>query len=176
MTKSFPTRDERVAINNDSVITPHVIAMVGLPARGKTYIAKKLTRYLGWIGINTKVFNLGEYRRHVAGDYQNHDFFRADNVEAMAIRNKCALVALDDACDWIKNKKGNVAVFDATNSTSDRRDLIYNIVVRKNGLKLFFVESICYDPQIIEQNIVEVKVNSPDYLEMKKTKKRQRGS
>lgn len=36
-------------------ITPHVIALVGLPARGKTYIAKKLSRYLNWIGINTKV-------------------------------------------------------------------------------------------------------------------------
>ena len=35
--------------------TPHVIAMVGLPARGKTYISKKLSRYLNWIGINTKV-------------------------------------------------------------------------------------------------------------------------
>ena len=35
--------------------TPHVIAMVGLPARGKTYISKKLTRYLNWTGINTKV-------------------------------------------------------------------------------------------------------------------------
>jgi len=28
--------------------------MVGLPARGKTYISKKLSRYLNWIGINTK--------------------------------------------------------------------------------------------------------------------------
>jgi 6-phosphofructo-2-kinase len=36
------------------VNTPHVIAMCGLPARGKTYIAKKLARYLNWIGINTK--------------------------------------------------------------------------------------------------------------------------
>ena len=35
--------------------TPHVIAMVGLPARGKTYISKKLSRYLNWIGINTRV-------------------------------------------------------------------------------------------------------------------------
>ena len=35
--------------------TPHVIALVGLPARGKTYIARKLSRYLNWIGINTKV-------------------------------------------------------------------------------------------------------------------------
>lgn len=33
---------------------PHVIAMVGLPARGKTYISKKLSRYLNWIGINTR--------------------------------------------------------------------------------------------------------------------------
>lgn len=30
------------------------IVTVGLPARGKTYVAMKLTRYLRWIGINTK--------------------------------------------------------------------------------------------------------------------------
>ena len=40
---------------SSSTSTPHVIALVGLPARGKTYISKKLSRYLNWIGINTKV-------------------------------------------------------------------------------------------------------------------------
>ena len=30
------------------------IVLVGLPARGKTYIAKKLSRYLRWIGLDTK--------------------------------------------------------------------------------------------------------------------------
>ena len=40
---------------SSSTSTPHVIAMVGLPARGKTYISKKLSRYLNWIGVNTKV-------------------------------------------------------------------------------------------------------------------------
>ena len=40
---------------NSTSATPHVIALVGLPARGKTYISKKLSRYLNWIGINTKV-------------------------------------------------------------------------------------------------------------------------
>lgn len=28
--------------------------MIGLPARGKTYVSKKLTRYLNWIGVPTK--------------------------------------------------------------------------------------------------------------------------
>ena len=32
----------------------HCIFMVGLPARGKTYIASKLSRYFNWRGIPTK--------------------------------------------------------------------------------------------------------------------------
>ena len=49
-------------------IAPCVIVMVGLPARGKTYIAKKLTRYLNWIGIETK----GQYStRRAAESYQS---------------------------------------------------------------------------------------------------------
>lgn len=38
----------------DYVNIPHVVAMVGLPARGKTYIAMKLARYLNWVGLPTK--------------------------------------------------------------------------------------------------------------------------
>ena len=30
------------------------IVTVGLPARGKTYLAMKLARYFRWIGINTE--------------------------------------------------------------------------------------------------------------------------
>ncbi|XP_077546472.1 6-phosphofructo-2-kinase/fructose-2,6-biphosphatase isoform X2 [Haemaphysalis longicornis] len=146
---------------------PHVIAMVGLPARGKTYIAKKLTRYLNWIGIQTRVFNVGEYRRQATEAYKSHDFFRADNAEAMAIRSKCALDALEDMCKWLE-AEGEVAVYDATNTTFERRKLIYNVVCERFGFKLFFVESYCDDPQIIEANIREVKVNSPDYRDMNK--------
>ena len=59
----------------------HLICMVGLPARGKTYIAKKLSRYLNWIGINTSVFNVGEYRRKVTNEYNSHLFFLSSNTE-----------------------------------------------------------------------------------------------
>ncbi len=34
--------------------SPVCITLVGLPARGKTYIARKLERYLRWIGLTTK--------------------------------------------------------------------------------------------------------------------------
>lgn len=87
------------------------------------------------------VFNLGEYRRHKTTAYKNHAFFRPDNAEAMVIRTQCALEALQDVCDWLNNG-GEVAVFDATNSTLERRKLIHEYVVEKMGFKLFFVESV----------------------------------
>ncbi|KAF8793376.1 Fructose-2 like protein [Argiope bruennichi] len=162
-TKPFPIRGDRTNYVN----LPHVIAMVGLPARGKTYIAKKLTHYLNWIGIKTRVFNVGEYRRLATEAYKSHDFFRPDNAAAMAIRNKCALDALEDVCTWLTNE-GEVAVYDATNTTRDRRKMIHDLVCEKYGFKLFFIESVCSDPSIIEVNIREVKVHSPDYKDSDK--------
>ena len=59
--------------------------------------------------------------------------------------------------------QGEIAVFDATNTTGDRRRLLYQRIVVEKGYKLFFVESICNDDSIIESNIKEVKTASPDY-------------
>lgn len=56
------------------------------------------------------VFNLGEYRRNVTNAYRNHDFFRTDNGEAMAIRTNCALHALEDVVQWLELGGGEVAV------------------------------------------------------------------
>jgi 6-phosphofructo-2-kinase/fructose-2,6-biphosphatase 2 len=93
-------------------------------------------------------------------------------------------------CSWLEEGTGEVAVYDATNTTFDRRQLIYDTVVNKYGYKLFFVESFCNDPNIIDANIrvrptnniyrtcaqcslficiclqKEVKVHSPDYRDV----------
>ncbi|XP_062396899.1 6-phosphofructo-2-kinase/fructose-2,6-bisphosphatase 1 [Sardina pilchardus] len=142
--------------------SPTVIVMVGLPARGKTYISKKLTRYLNWIGVTTSVFNLGHYRRE-AVKYKNYEFFLPDNEEAMKIRRECASHALQDLASYFSKEQGQVAVFDATNTTRERRAAILSFAKEK-GYKVFFVESICDDPAIIEENILQVKVSSPDYV------------
>jgi len=41
--------------------------MVGLPARGKSYITKKMARYLNWLQHDTRIFNVGNKRRIAAG-------------------------------------------------------------------------------------------------------------
>ncbi|XP_078275608.1 6-phosphofructo-2-kinase/fructose-2,6-bisphosphatase 3 isoform X4 [Rhinoraja longicauda] len=140
----IPYKEERPVAAPQSCIppltnSPTVIVMVGLPARGKTYIAKKLTRYLNWIGAPTKVFNVGEYRREAVKWYRSYDFFRHDNEDAMKIRKQCALAALRDVKTYLSEEGGQIAVF--------------------------FVESVCDDPSIVAANIMDVKVSSPDYLD-----------
>ncbi|GFO44995.1 6-phosphofructo-2-kinase/fructose-2,6-bisphosphatase [Plakobranchus ocellatus] len=142
---------------------PTVIAMVGLPARGKTYISKKLTRYLNWIGVSTKVFNVGEYRRAKTDKYRNHEFFKADNTQAKELRSRVAMLAMEDAAKFLEKGGGEVAVVDATNTSRSRREILVDMFTVKRNFKLFFVESICDEPAIIEANILDVKVCSPDY-------------
>ena len=62
--KPNPTQVNAGDKSFSAICTPHVIALVGLPARGKTYISKKLSRYLNWIGVNTKVQFLSILQLH----------------------------------------------------------------------------------------------------------------
>lgn len=170
----IPHQSERLQQRRGSSIpqftnSPTMIIMVGLPARGKTYISKKLTRYLNWIGTPTKVFNVGQYRREAVQTYKNYEFFRSDNQEAMKIRKQCALNALRDVYTFLTREEGQVAVFDATNTTRERRSMILQFA-KERGFKVFFIESICDDPDIIAENITQVKLSSPDYKDCDREK------
>ena len=65
-------------------------------------------------------------------------------------------------CSWLTNE-GEVAIFDATNTSRDRRELIHDYCTKNYCFRLFFVESICDDPRVISSNVKEVKIHSPDY-------------
>jgi 6-phosphofructo-2-kinase/fructose-2,6-biphosphatase 2 len=56
-----------------------------------------------------------------------------------------------------------VAIYDATNSTKDRREAIFR-KCKSHNVPMVFIESICDDEELIKSNIVEVKLNSPDYV------------
>ena len=69
-----------------SLRRPLVVVMVGLPARGKTYIARKLARYLTWTGYQAEVFNVGNYRREQFGAQVPASFFDPTNPDGLQSR------------------------------------------------------------------------------------------
>uniref|UniRef100_A0AAQ4RJX9 6-phosphofructo-2-kinase/fructose-2,6-biphosphatase 1 n=1 Tax=Gasterosteus aculeatus aculeatus TaxID=481459 RepID=A0AAQ4RJX9_GASAC len=141
--------------------SPTMIVMVGLPARGKTYISKKLTRYLNWIGVPTKMFNVGQYRREAVKIYKNFEFFKPDNEEAMKIRKACATAALKDVAAYFSKEQGQVAVFDATNTTRERRAIILSYA-KERGYKVSIVLNKLPKLSFPFQ---QVKFGSPDYVD-----------
>lgn len=138
-----------------------VIVMVGLPARGKTHMARCLERYLNWLGFTARVFNVGEYRRKFLGATQPAAFFDPSNPEGARARWELALECLRDMTNWLE-EGGLVGIYDATNSTRDRREVV-RTRLEADGVRVLFLESICDDAAIVEKNILETKARSPDY-------------
>ena len=138
-------------------------------------MAKRLCQYLRFFhGARTQVFNVGSYRRKMMGKTKaDSEFFRG-NGENDALRKSFARAALKDLVDFLFQEdlgsnleqrsadSGRVDIFDATNTTKERRECIR---AQLDGLplKLLFIESVCTDPAIIDRNIWHVKVNNEDY-------------
>jgi broad specificity phosphatase PhoE/predicted kinase len=143
---------------------PLVVVMVGLPARGKTYIARKIGWYLSWLGYHAKVFNVGNYRRDRFGAQVPASFFDPDNEEGLAQRKQAAVAALEDMLEWLHGD-GQVGIYDATNSTHARRKMVRERCERA-GASVLFIETVCDDPEIIEANIRQTKLSAPDYQDV----------
>ncbi|KAI9803544.1 MAG: hypothetical protein M1825_001887 [Sarcosagium campestre] len=269
LTRSKASPDGRIASRD--IGSKLVIVMVGLPARGKSYITKKMARYLNWLQHDTRIFNVGERRRvaahagnrlspspGIAGDQhpelsrtkltrdtghqslreavsaatilingeaqmqspifeelpppahspsgsnaehsptdgneassnslprpnlektadllqadellsaenmdQSAEFFDPENVQAAHIREEVALATLDELLDYILEQDGAVGIFDATNSTLERRKTIMDRVRERAGpeLGVLFLESLCVDETLLESNM-RLKLSGPDY-------------
>lgn len=253
--------------------------MVGLPARGKSYVTKKITRYLNWLQHDTKIFNVGERRREAQGrplrsgqlsnpptakskgsvhergllaeslnsiltqsqdspvkvfsesnvlingeplpqdlvadglpapaltlpapaedslntqstlrdgsdveiadrtadtgslsdqakniniehsdvvDQSAH-FFDPENIEAAGLREQLAMETLDELLDFLLYCNGSVGIFDATNSTLERRKATVDKIRARAGpeLGILFLESQCIDENVLHQHPYEVLV------------------
>ena len=261
LTKSRVSPDGRIAQRD--VGSKLVIVMVGLPARGKSYITKKIARYLNWLQHDTRIFNVGERRREatagplsrpstarpkdlsqssavnpaslngilhqnamlptlaLAGEIlingepqafsnsilappaimrsdtdhprsespeqssesvesvpdlafgevpspepmdQSAQFFDPENAKASRLREQLAMATLDDLLDYILDQGGSVGIFDATNSTLERRKAIMKKVRERAGpeLGVLFLESLCIDENLLESNM-RLKLSGPDY-------------
>lgn len=166
---SVAVLDEVVPQNDASAKA--IIVMVGLPARGKGYVTKKLCRYLNWLQHDTKIFNVDDRRRKLGrrpmllsseGPHpvtvtraaelridHSANFFDPENNEAKRLREKAAMETLDKLLDYLLHDSGCIALFDATNSTIERRDLIMQKVREQEPeLRVMFLESQCFDESV----------------------------
>jgi 6-phosphofructo-2-kinase len=82
LTSSKVSPDGRIA--DRDVGSKLIIIMVGLPARGKSYITKKTARYLNWLQHDTRIFNVGE-RRRVVGNAPGQSVPALSEVRAAAL-------------------------------------------------------------------------------------------
>ena len=74
-----------------------VVIMVGLPATGKTHIAKRICRFLSFFhDIPAQIFNVGDYRRKLCGTQMPAEFYNPDNPEGLKARMMACDAALAD--------------------------------------------------------------------------------
>ena len=118
-------------------------------------------RYLKWLSINAKSFNVGSYRR-ADTPQPSADFFDTSNTEGERLRRAAAEAAVSDMLKWFSEGGGHVGVLDATNSTKERRAWIKQQCDAK-GYEVLFVESRCDDENLVLNNVLSVKTSSPDY-------------
>merc|ERR1740139_2169651 len=95
-----------------------ILAMVGLPARGKSFISHKLYAFLNWSGTRTQIFNAGQKRRlaepeesTVASSSAERpmqrersaaSFFDPTDESAKAAREEIAMQTLDELLQWFE--------------------------------------------------------------------------
>ncbi|KAI8330315.1 histidine phosphatase superfamily [Chlamydoabsidia padenii] len=130
--------------------------LVGLPARGKTFISYKVSRYLKWLGIKTKIFDVDEYQRRL-GDGDGDDNDKMITADTQSLNDMMAWLQTDYSNKTTIN--GQVAIYDGMNITKKKRKWIRDTLI---GVEVLFIESFCDDEQQIRENIRDVKLTTTD--------------
>lgn len=114
------------------------------------------------------MFNVGQYRRDVLGAGQKASFWDPSDPENFRLRENMSTLALADLVNFLRSE-GQVAIFDATNTTRARRDRIIQRLVREETdlnmdlEHIIFIESVCTDDKLVNMSVENIKIQSDDY-------------
>jgi 6-phosphofructo-2-kinase/fructose-2,6-biphosphatase 4 len=78
-----------------------------------------------WLGVETQVFSVGNYRRALLGSMPS-SWFDPTNRDAKTKRIEIANECLEDLISWITKDGGQVAVYDANSESAERRKYIFD--------------------------------------------------
>lgn len=138
------------------------IVLVGLPARGKSFISSRLQEGLAADGVKIKVFNNGDLRRKNLGrDSSLPEFYRPDNAAGRNLREEIALSSMANAREFLENG-GEIAIMDATNGSLARRKTLNE---RLTGAPILYIECVNNDEELLEASI-ERKARLPEFAHM----------
>ena len=156
-----------------------ILVLVGLPARGKSMLGYKLSRFLSWRGYKTKHFRVGQKRRDAwdpdgsRSPQPSASLFDSSKAYASMTRETISLNAFDELLTWIETENGQVAVFDACNATIARR---MKLVEKVNALNakgsgcsagIVFIESVVTDPEVVHAMSLWKVRHSEDFRGLK---------
>ncbi len=124
--------------------------MVGLPARGKSTVSRRLCEGLEGYGLKVKIFNNGDMRRlHLGPRSSLPEFYNDSNLSGREQREQIARMNLYEAKTFLAHG-GDVAVFDATNSSRERRRLIEEAA---GDTPILFIECVNKDSDMLSASI-----------------------
>eukprot|EP01123_Difflugia_compressa_P005006 TRINITY_DN1653_c0_g1_i1.p1 TRINITY_DN1653_c0_g1~~TRINITY_DN1653_c0_g1_i1.p1 ORF type:complete len:405 (-),score=51.12 TRINITY_DN1653_c0_g1_i1:192-1406(-) len=94
-------------------------------------------------------------------------FFDPTDSSNAKLRDSYAMNVLEKLIHFLTVAKdnetvGHIGIHDATNSSKARRRLIEKRLEREKDIQVLWIESICNDTSIIQENI-KLKIRSPDY-------------
>ncbi|MCJ1405717.1 hypothetical protein MMC11_008947 [Xylographa trunciseda] len=135
------------------------------------------------LGVKTRVFHLGDYRRATVGPGQDvpddYFFVNGEDISVLAdcdalnkgfgcassvlLRQKILRKCREDIYRFFDKEKGQIAIYDAVNPLAAGRRVLAKEFA-KHDVQTLFIESACDDVRIIEENVRSVKISSPDYV------------
>ena len=170
-----------IAANAGTLGVRHVLCIIGLPERGKPYIARRLQAYLSFFhGAEVQVYDLTQYQQSEPGSDANADALLKDLKQFMIKENfaagsnmdvassKCEDSLLVDEKDRRRKNvdSGKVAIIMATDShacfkekwsgtSKERRQWAAQQLAndKQMNAKLIYIEVIVNKPALVEANI-----------------------
>lgn len=135
------------------------VAMVGLPARGKSTLARRICEALCDEGIRAAMFNNGDVRRALMGpESTDPGFYDPSNSFGKQARELIARRNMQQAQEFLATG-GEVAILDATNASRARRQ---GIEATLTDHPVLFIECVNEDPVLLEA-CIQRKTLLPEY-------------